>query len=72
MKKKRIFYDRDMENALEFQYKRGYKVGFLEGFREGLKMRLHSIAQNMKNKGFSAQDIIEVTGLTESEINQIF
>lgn len=71
MKKKRIFYDRDMENALEFQYKRGYKVGFLEGFKEGLKMKLHSIAQSMKADDFSIEQIARFTGLSEAEIQKI-
>ncbi|TAD95605.1 MAG: Rpn family recombination-promoting nuclease/putative transposase [Bacteroidetes bacterium] len=54
---------RDIENSLDLKFEEGRGIGSQE--------RAFVIAQNMKNKGFSVQDIIEFTGLTESEINQI-
>jgi hypothetical protein len=52
-------YYRDIKNTLDLKYTKGLKEGFV------------STARNMKAKGYPIADIIELTGLTEMEINQL-
>ncbi len=70
-------YYRDMENSLDLKYekgrkeglKKGKKEGKAEGLKEGLKEGLLITARNMKADGFSIEQIVKLTGLTEIEIS---
>jgi predicted transposase/invertase (TIGR01784 family) len=73
-------YYRDWKNVLDNKYEEGKAEGFeegkaegfeegkAEGFEEGKKKGLYNTAKNMKQKGFSITTIIELTGLSEDEI----
>lgn len=67
---------RDMENSLDLKYEKGKKEGLKkgkaqglkEGLKEGLREGLLTTARNMKADGFTIEQIVKVTGLTEAEI----
>ena len=54
----------DKNTALDNAKKQGLEQGLEQGLKEGKK----ETAKNMLKKGFSINDIIEITGLTEEEI----
>ena len=56
-------HQRDMNSA--------HYYSKLEGFEEGRAEVKLEIARNMKAKGFSVQDISEITGLTAEEIEKL-
>ena len=81
---KRAYY-RDME-ALRYQrsvIKTGWDEGHTEGFKEGRakgraegraegeKMKAKEVAKRMKEMGLSVKDIIQCTGLTHGEIEEL-
>lgn len=81
---KRAYY-RDME-ALRYQrsvIKTGWDEGHIEGFKEGKakgraegraegeKMKAKEVAKRMKEMGLSVKDIIQCTGLTHGEIEEL-
>lgn len=81
---KRAYY-RDME-ALRYQrsvIKTGWDEGHTEGFKEGKakgraegraegeKMKAKEVAKRMKEMGLSVKDIIQCTGLTHEEIEEL-
>lgn len=81
---KRAYY-RDME-ALRYQrsvIKTGWDEGHTEGFKEGKakgraegraegeKMKAKEVAKRMKEMGLSVKDIIQCTGLTHGEIEEL-
>lgn len=53
--------------AQEFDFTKGLEKGREEGRAEEKILS----AKKMKSKGFSTEDIAEITGLTEEEINRI-
>lgn len=73
---KRAYY-RDME-ALRYQrsviktgWDEGHTEGFKEGRAEGEKMKAKEVAKRMKEMGLSVKDIIQCTGLTHGEIEEL-
>ncbi|OUP37002.1 Rpn family recombination-promoting nuclease/putative transposase [Bacteroides sp. An19] len=77
---KRAYY-RDME-ALRYQrsvIKTGWDEGHTEGFKEGKakgraegeKMKAKEVAKRMKEMGLSVKNIIQCTGLTHEEIEEL-
>lgn len=73
---KRAYY-RDME-ALRYQrsviktgWDEGHTEGFKEGKAEGEKMKAKEVAKRMKEMGLSVKDIIQCTGLTHGEIEEL-
>lgn len=77
---KRAYY-RDME-ALRYQrsviktgwdegHTGGFKEGRAEGRAEGEKMKAKEVAKRMKEMGLSVKDIIQCTGLTHGEIEEL-
>lgn len=77
---KRAYY-RDME-ALRYQrsviktgwdegHTEGFKEGRAEGRAEGEKMKAKEVAKRMKEMGLSVKDIIQCTGLTHGEIEEL-
>ena len=69
--------ERGMEKGLKKGMKEGMKKGIKEGiekgiekgFQEGKKNNQLMIVQNMLNKGFDKETIIEITGITLDELN---
>jgi predicted transposase/invertase (TIGR01784 family) len=49
----------------------GHKVGIEEGRTEGINQRNIEIAKNMIKKNMSMSDIIEITGLTKEQIEEL-
>ena len=77
---KRAYY-RGME-ALRYQrsviktgwdegHTEGFKEGRAEGRAEGEKMKAKEVAKRMKEMGLSVKDIIQCTGLTHGEIEEL-
>lgn len=77
---KRAYY-RDME-ALRYQrsviktgwdegHTEGFKEGRAEGRAEGEKMKAKEVAKRMKEMGLSVKNIIQCTGLTHEEIEEL-
>lgn len=77
---KRAYY-RDME-ALRYQrsviktgwdegHTEGFKEGRAEGRAEGEKMKAKEVAKRMKEMGLSVKNIIQCTGLTHGEIEEL-
>jgi predicted transposase/invertase (TIGR01784 family) len=68
-------YYRDMENSLDVKYAKGLKEGKKEGKREGkIEGKIEGLlqtAKNMKSKGFAWADIMEITGLSEADIQKL-
>ena len=56
-------------------YAEGFEIGYAEGYAEGYEIgrkeeRL-TTARRMKAKGFSEEDIADITGLTTEEIGNL-
>ena len=49
----------------------GRAEGREEGHEEGIKEGVLRNARRMKEKGFSTEDIMEITGLTFEEVSQL-
>ena len=49
----------------------GREEGRAEGREEGIKEGVVRNARRMKEKGFSTEDIMEITGLTFEEVSQL-
>lgn len=62
-----------MEKDLAYEQgqKEGLKEGKAEGLKEGVSTANLETARKMKARGFSRKDIVEITGLTEEEIQQL-
>jgi predicted transposase/invertase (TIGR01784 family) len=56
-------YYRDLKNVVDTSRE--------EGIQEGIEQRNFEIARKMKDKGMSNAEIAELTGLTETEINDL-
>ena len=54
-----------------YNYKKGKNDGLAQGREEGLKQKNKEIAKKMKEKGFSIDDITEITNLSKSEIEEL-
>jgi predicted transposase/invertase (TIGR01784 family) len=53
----------DMDRALEVRYREGKEEGKEEGRKE--------VALSLLQKGFKKQDVIQVTGLSSSKIEEL-
>ena len=61
---------RDYYACLEYREEKGRREGFSEGRQEGEIEERAKIARAMKSKGFSAEEIADVTGLPIEEARQ--
>ena len=52
-------------------YSNGVEEGIKQGIRQGIQQGYRKIAKKMKNKGKNINEIIEITGLSEEEINKL-
>ena len=46
-------------------------TGYSNGVEDGIQQGYRKIAKKMKNKGKNINEIIEITGLSEEEINKL-
>lgn len=60
-----------LEEEMDVRFSIGKKEGLSEGRKEGEKNALCETARKMKAKGFEANDIAEITGLSLEEIEKI-
>ncbi len=62
---------RDNENTMDYAISTAVKEAVKEAVREAIKERDIEIVQRMKQKGIDIQTIIETTGLTKKEIEEL-
>ena len=60
-----------MKSAQEESFKEGMEKGEKKGEQKGILKGVMQTARNMKNKGFSMDLIMDVTGLTADEIAEL-
>ena len=69
-------YEAGREEGREVGLKEGEKKGREEGREEGIgigeRRRSQSIVQNMKRRGMTVEDIVEMTGMAEEEVRECF
>jgi len=68
--------NRKIENSLRSQYKReglaeGRAEGLAEGREEGERLAKLETARKMLSKGYSKEDISEITGISTGEIEKL-
>ncbi len=69
----------ETERAIEYTaaesyangFSKGESVGFSKGESVGFTAGVRKIAKNMKDKGFSVEEISETTGISIDEINSL-
>lgn len=61
----------ETERAIEYTAAESYANGFSKGESVGFIAGVRKIAKNMKEKGFSVEEISETTGLSIAEINSL-
>ena len=52
-------------------YSNGVEDGIKQGIKQGIEQGYRKIAKKMKDKGKDIRDMIEITGLSEEEINKL-
>jgi len=62
---------RDYKNTLDYARAEGKAEGLTEGEVIGENKKAIIIANNLLAKGMSKEDVVEATGLTEDEIEQL-
>ncbi|MCQ2174381.1 MAG: hypothetical protein MJY61_04530, partial [Bacteroidales bacterium] len=63
--------ERDILNQREFAREEGRAQGIAQGKLEGIAQGKLEIARAMLAKGMSVQDIVEITGLEESQVREL-
>jgi predicted transposase YdaD len=66
-----IVWNKVKEEGIEKGKKEGIMIGKEEGIKEGFKERNNQIALNLKTKGYSLEEIKEITGLSIKEIESL-
>ena len=61
----------DIKNSLDTARKEGITEGMAEGIAEGIAKEKAKIAKKLLEIGMPLESIIQVTGLTENEINNL-
>lgn len=64
-------YYRDLKNSLDHAKEEGIKEGIVQGIEKGIRTERITIATKMKKLGVSVTDIIEATGLSAKEIEDL-
>ena len=62
---------RDIKNSLDTAKEEGREEGLAEGMAKGERNKALEIAKAMKSKGFSADDIAQITGLAAKDIENL-
>ena len=64
-------YQQGMEKGMEKGMEEGMKQGMAKGEEAGKSQRSIEIAKNMLAKGMDASTVMEITGLTETQMQQL-
>jgi predicted transposase/invertase (TIGR01784 family) len=62
---------RDIKGVIETSFEEGEKIGIEKGERIGIKKNAIDTALKMKKKGFSIEEIAELTALSTAEIEAL-
>ena len=63
--------EQGMKQGMKQGIEQGMEQGIKEGREEGRKSEKIELAKKMKNKGFSIQEIIDITELSKEEVEKI-
>ncbi len=59
------------EKGVEKGIRQGMQKGKTEGLRQGIKEKAYDAARRMLSKGYPMEDIAEITGLSEEDIQRL-
>ena len=62
---------RDIKNSIDTAKREGKEEGLAEGMEKGLEKRSLEIARKMLANGMDAAMVMEITGLSESQLQQL-
>ena len=62
---------RDIKNSIDTAKREGKEEGLAEGMKKGMEKRSLEIARKMLAKGMDAAMVMEITGLSESQLQQL-
>ena len=62
---------RDLRNVISSAERRGHREGLAEGLAEGRAEGMRDNARRMKEKGYSVEEIADITGLAANEIDAL-
>ena len=62
---------RDIKNSIDTAKREGKEEGLAEGMEKGMSQRSFEIARKMLAKGMDAAMVMEITGLSESQLKQL-
>ena len=63
--------EKGMEKGIEKGMEKGMEKGIEKGMEKGIAKRNMELAQNMKNKGYSAEEVHSLTGLSPDQIKDL-
>ena len=62
---------RDIKNSIDTAKREGKEEGLAEGMEKGMNKRSLEIARKMLANGMDAATVMEITGLSESQFQQL-
>ena len=62
---------RDIKNSIDTAKREGKEEGLAEGMKKGMEKRSLEIARKMLANGIDAATVMEITGLSESQLLQL-
>ena len=62
---------RDIKNSIDTAKREGKEKGLAEGLEKGMNKRSLEIARKMLANGMDAATVMEITGLSESQLQQL-
>ena len=62
---------RDIKNSIDTAKREGKEEGLAEGMEKGMNQRSLEIARTMLAKGMDAATVMEITGLSKSQLLQL-
>ena len=62
---------RDIKNSIDTAKREGKEEGLAEGMEKGMEKRRLEIARKMLANGMDAATVMEITGLSESQLQQL-
>ena len=62
---------RDIKNSIDTAKREGKEEGLAEGMEKGMNKRSLEIARKMLANGMDAATVMEITGMSESQLQQL-
>ena len=62
---------RDIKNSIDTAKREGKEEGLAEGMKKGMEKRSLEIARKMLANGMDTATVMEITGLSESQLQQL-